>query len=36
MLGVEMKSDTDAMADPKRILIVFDGKRWWIRHNYLI
>jgi len=31
-----MKSDTDAMADPGRILIVFDDQRWWIRHIYLI
>lgn len=31
-----MKSGTDTMADPERILIVFDGQRWWIRHIYLI
>jgi len=36
MLGVEMKTDTDAMANPERILIVFDGQRWCIRHICLI
>ena len=31
-----MKTKTEPSADPERILIVFDGKRWWIRHIYLI
>jgi hypothetical protein len=36
MLGVEMKSETDPSASPERILVVFDGQKWWIRHIYLI
>jgi hypothetical protein len=31
-----MKSKTELSADPERILIVFDGQSWWIRHIYLI
>ena len=27
---------TEPSADRERILIVFDGERWWIRHIYLI
>ena len=33
---VEMKTKTEPSADPERILIIFDGQRWWIRHVYLI
>jgi hypothetical protein len=36
MLEVEMKSKTDPSASPERILIVFEGQKWWIRHIYLI
>ena len=31
-----MKSKTDPSAGPERILIVFEGQKWWIRHIYLI
>jgi len=31
-----MKGNADPSAGPERILIVFDGQRWWIRHIHLI
>ena len=31
-----MKSKTEPAADPERILIVYEGERWCIRHIYLI
>ena len=31
-----MKTKNEPSADPERILIVFDGQKWWIRHIYLI
>lgn len=31
-----MKSETDPSASPERILIVFDGHKWWIRQICLI
>ena len=36
MIVIEMKSKTDPSAGPERILIVFDGQSWSIRHIYLI
>ena len=31
-----MRARTEPSADAERILIVFDGQRWWIRHLFLI
>jgi len=31
-----MKSNTDPSVGPERILIVFDGQKWCIRHIYII
>jgi hypothetical protein len=31
-----MKSNTDPSVGPERILIVFDGQKWCVRHVYII